>query len=72
VVCPTAKLIIELVGDFHGIFQKIGGFQKDEYLEKLGYMVLRFENRFIFKDLEYINKEVVKKLNNHPGPEVII
>jgi very-short-patch-repair endonuclease len=70
--CPSAKLIIELDGDYHGEYFRISeDLKRDEYLEKLGYMVLRFENRFIFKDPEFIIKEVVKKLNNHPGPEVI-
>jgi very-short-patch-repair endonuclease len=65
--CPSAKLIIELDGDYHGEY-----FRKSEDLKrKFGYMLLRFENRFIFKDPEYIITEVVKKLNNHPGPELI-
>jgi very-short-patch-repair endonuclease len=57
-----------LDGDYHGEYSRISeDLKRDEYLEKLGYMVLRFENRFVFKDPEYIIKEVVKKLSNQPG-----
>ena len=53
--CPLERLIIELDGDSHGGYYKI---QKDEnrdkYLESLGFTVLRFENRYIFQEPEYI------------------
>ena len=53
--CPSAKLIIELDGYPHGENIKISeDIKRDEYLEKLGYMVLRFENRFVFQDPEYV------------------
>ena len=68
--CAAEKLIIELDGDPHGEYFKISeDFKRDEYLEKLGYKVLRFENRFVFHDPEYILKEIIKKFNNHPCPE---
>jgi hypothetical protein len=44
--CPSAKLIIELDGDYHGEYFRISeDLKRDEYLKKLGYMTLRFENR---------------------------
>ena len=59
------KLIIELDGDPHGEYYKI---QKDEnrdkYLESLGFTVLRFENRFVFKEPEYLKDEIRKFINN--------
>jgi very-short-patch-repair endonuclease len=62
--CPSEKLIIELDGDSHGEYHKI---QKDEnrdkYLESLGFTVLRFENRFVFQDPEYLIGEIRKFLN---------
>jgi very-short-patch-repair endonuclease len=70
--CPSAKLIIELDGNPHGEYVKISDdLKRDEYLKKLGYTVLRFENRFVFQDPEYVINEVIKKLKNHPGPEVV-
>jgi very-short-patch-repair endonuclease len=62
--CPSEKLIIELDGDHHGEYFKI---QKDEnrdkYLENLGFTVLRFENRFVFQDSEFIKNEIRKVIN---------
>jgi very-short-patch-repair endonuclease len=59
--CPSEKLIIELDGDPHGDYSKI---QKDEnrdkYLENLGFIVLRFENRFVFQEPEFIKNEIRK------------
>ncbi len=62
--CPSEKLIIELDGDPHGEYHKI---QKDEirdnYLVSLGFTILRFENRFVFQDPEYISSEIRKVFN---------
>jgi very-short-patch-repair endonuclease len=62
--CPSEKLIIELDGDPHGEYSKI---QKDEnrdkYLENLGFTVLRFENRFVFQEPEFIKNEIRKVIN---------
>jgi very-short-patch-repair endonuclease len=62
--CPKEKLIIELDGDPHGEYHKI---QKDEirdnYLANLGFTVVRFENRFVFQEPEYIKSEITKVFN---------
>jgi very-short-patch-repair endonuclease len=59
--CPSEKLIIELDGDPHGEYIKI---QKDEnrdkYLESLGFIVLRFENRFVFQEPEHLKDDIRK------------
>ena len=59
--CPSEKLIIELDGNPHGEYHRI---QKDEnrdkFLESLGYKVLRFENRFVFQDPEFVKNEIRK------------
>ena len=68
--CPSEKLIIELDGDPHGEYHRI---QKDEnrdkYLESLGFIVLRFENRFVFQEPEYLKNEIRKFINKK---EIII
>ena len=47
--CPTEKLVIELDGDSHGEYHKIHKDEiRDRYMEKLGFIVLRFENIFVF------------------------
>lgn len=65
--CPSEKLIIELDGNPHGEYIQI---EKDtigdKYLEELGFTVLRFENKFVFQDPDYILNEI-KKVINHPG-----
>jgi very-short-patch-repair endonuclease len=59
--CPSEKLIIELDGNPHGEYHRI---QKDEnrdnYLKSLGFTVLRFENRIVFQDPEYLKGEISK------------
>jgi very-short-patch-repair endonuclease len=67
--CPSEKLIIELDGDPHGEYHRI---QKDElrdrYLEDLGFTVLRFENRFVFQEPEYIINEIRKVIKKNKEP----
>ncbi len=59
--CPSEKLIIELDGDPHGDSQQIRkDMARDKYLEALGLTVLRFENRFVFEEPEYVLNEIRK------------
>ena len=61
---PTEKLIIELDGDPHGEYHKIEKDEnRDKYLESLGFTVLRFENRFVFQEPEYLINEIRKTIN---------
>ena len=57
--CSQEKLIVELDGDPHGDYIQI---QQDEIRDKkltnLGYKVLRFENRFVFQDIEWVLSEI--------------
>jgi len=61
--CSSDKLIIELDGDLHGDYIQI---QKDENrdkeLEERGFTVLRFENRFIFQEPEFVIDTIKSKL----------
>jgi len=61
--CSSDKLIIELDGDPHGDYVRI---QKDENRDKLleekGYKVLRFENRFVFQDPDFVINTIIKNL----------
>jgi very-short-patch-repair endonuclease len=62
--CPSEKLIIELDGDPHGEYHKIEEDEiRDKYLEGLGFNVLRFENRFVFQEPEYLKNEIRKVIN---------
>jgi very-short-patch-repair endonuclease len=61
--CSSAKLIIELDGNQHGDYVQIAKDKdRDEYLEASGYKILRFENRFIFQDIEYVIETIKKNL----------
>jgi very-short-patch-repair endonuclease len=53
--CPSEKLAIELDGDVH--FQEIkqeSDSKRTLYLRSLGIRVLRFENRLVFEDIEWV------------------
>ncbi|HUX95647.1 MAG TPA: DUF559 domain-containing protein, partial [Bacteroidales bacterium] len=59
--CPSEKLIIELDGAPHGEYYKIQEDEnRDKYLEGFGLAVLRFENRFVFQEPEYLKNEIRK------------
>jgi very-short-patch-repair endonuclease len=61
--CPSEMLIIELDGNVHGGSQQIVKDEvRDDYLNKLGFTVLRFENRFVFQDPEFVIYEIKKCL----------
>jgi very-short-patch-repair endonuclease len=62
--CLSGKLIIELDRDPHGGYHKIEKDEiRDSYLVNLGFPVLRFENRFLFRDPEYLKSEKRNGLN---------
>ncbi|MCX6332700.1 MAG: DUF559 domain-containing protein [Bacteroidia bacterium] len=68
--CHSDKIIIELDGDGHGDYIQI---QKDEerdkFLQQAGFKVLRFENRFVFQDPEYVLSEVSKYFKKDPDTD---
>ncbi|AUC81504.1 endonuclease domain-containing protein [Lacinutrix sp. Bg11-31] len=63
--CAEYKLIIELDGEIHNTPNQ---FEKDEirtqYLEGLGYKVIRFENKMAFENLPSIYMEIEDQINN--------
>jgi very-short-patch-repair endonuclease len=63
--CPTERLIVELDGDSHGEYIMIEeDIKREVYLKKLGYRIIRFENREIFQNPEYVIEEIKKCFNN--------
>jgi very-short-patch-repair endonuclease len=70
--CPSEKLIVELDGEPHGEYHRIHKDEnRDNYLESLGFKVLRFENRFVFQDPEYVKGKISKVLNKNRISDVI-
>jgi very-short-patch-repair endonuclease len=62
--CPSEKLIIELNENPHGEYHNILKDEiRDTYLESLRFTVLRFENRFVFQEPEYLRSEIIKVIN---------
>ena len=53
--CPAERLIIELDGEGHNSPQnREYDAQRQEYLHKLGFSVLRFENKQVFEDIDNV------------------
>ncbi len=60
--CPSAKLIVEIDGGQHYSGDTRTKDQKrDEFLNRLGFKVLRFSNSDVFENIE----GVVQKIYNH-------
>ena len=57
--CATEKLVIELDGAVHLDFaQQNYDEERTENIEKLGFTVIRFENKLIFEDKERVLNEI--------------
>jgi very-short-patch-repair endonuclease len=61
--CPEVRLAVELDGapHFNVIRQELDA-KRDLYLEGKGIIVLRFENREVFEDLDYVLGVIQKNL----------
>jgi very-short-patch-repair endonuclease len=60
--CPSERLIIELDGDSHGDYIQIQkDIERDEILKGLGYSIIRFENRFVFQDPDFVKAEIISR-----------
>jgi very-short-patch-repair endonuclease len=61
--CPSAKVIVELDGGQHytkeGILRDLG---RDKYLESLGFTILRFSDREVFKNTEGVLERIFEHL----------
>jgi len=58
--CVSEKLAIELDGDPHGDYVQIQkDILRDEYLKRSGINTIRFENRFVFQDPEYVKQLII-------------
>jgi very-short-patch-repair endonuclease len=63
--CPQEMLIIELDGNIHGEqIQIVKDELRDNYLKDLGFRILRFENKLVFQDPEFVIDEIRKCLSD--------
>ena len=61
--CPSAKVIVELDGGQHYTQEGIRGDQvRDKYLESLGFTILRFSDREVFKNIEGVLERIFEHL----------
>jgi very-short-patch-repair endonuclease len=57
--CHSEKMIIELDGDSHSSYSQIEkDIERDNLFIKAGLKVLRFENRFVFQEPEFVLEEI--------------
>jgi very-short-patch-repair endonuclease len=61
--CREKKLIIEVDGDVHD-FQKENDIIRQEFLEEIGYAVLRIKNEDIINDLKKVLEKIKSSINS--------
>ena len=62
--CSSERLIVELDGDSHGEYFKIEkDIIREKFLTNRGYKIIRFENKEIFQNPEYVAEEIKKCYN---------
>ena len=63
--CASENLIIELDGAVHLSFsQENYDYERTLKLEKLGFKIIRFENKDVFEDLEDVLKIIIDSFKN--------
>ena len=61
--CPSAKVIVELDGGQHYRQEGISRDQaRDEYLKSLGFTILRFSDREVFKNIDGVLERIFEHL----------
>ena len=69
--CPEEKLIIELDGQYHmNPTAEAKDAERTMKLEKLGFRVLRFENRSVFDNLDWVLEEIKDNFRNDGPPRL--
>ena len=62
--CAKEKLIIELDGEVHNNpMAESYDIKREKYLERLGFSVIRFENKFVFEFLTQVLQEIRDNFN---------
>lgn len=65
--CPAERLVIELDGEQHYHEPGITNDRiKESYLNSIGITVLRFENKLVFDDIEWVLQQIKRAFTNHP------
>ena len=65
--CASEKLIIELDGEVHmNAVAQEKDYKRDQHLKTLGFMVLRFENKMVFDQLDAVLEEIKSNFKGNP------
>ncbi|WP_040279704.1 endonuclease domain-containing protein [Psychroserpens damuponensis] len=63
--CASEKLIIELDGAVHFDFATSNqDNERTQNLEALGFKLIRFENKMVFEDIDFVLKEIEKQFKD--------
>ncbi len=65
-VCRDLKIILELDGGQHNLNQEYDQ-KRTEYLERLGYKVLRYWNNDVMENIDGILEDIVSQTHSHPS-----
>ena len=64
--CPALKLIVEIDGDTHAFEENVGmDKERTEYLESLGYRIIRYNNRDVLSNIDGVFEDLSEKLINY-------
>jgi very-short-patch-repair endonuclease len=64
--CPRERIIVELDGDFHAEYYQIeNDIIREKFITNQGFTVIRFENKFVFEDPEYVIGRIKKHFKDH-------
>jgi len=61
--CLEVKLVIELDGEQHAYDDGARDRKRDAYLEQEGWTALRFWNHDVYKNIEWVQEEVLRMAN---------
>jgi very-short-patch-repair endonuclease len=67
IVCRKAKLVVEVDGWSHDISQAYDA-RRDQYMQSIGYRILRFTNEDVMKNLEGVVVTIAAALTATPSP----
>ena len=67
-LCLEKKLIVKLDGSQH-MDMEDKDIKRTQFLESLGFKVIRFWNNEIMGELDSVKEEIFRTLNNIPSPQ---
>lgn len=64
--CPSERLVIEVDGEVHDDpFRRAYDTERQEYLQRLGFNVLRFDNRYVLEQPDLVGEAIMTSLREN-------